>query len=151
MARTVPYPDFAFKFVDQSGQITGGFSEIMNINTETQVAEYRAGNDPLNHVHKIPTTHKFENFTLKRGIVDSTSFWEWQTAVFTQGVNAKRDVRVVLQNEQNEDVQQFKFIGAFPVSYKGPPMSGAGGTEVAIEEWQIAYDTLEFTQLGTPD
>lgn len=151
MAREVPYNNFNFKVVDQTGGIVGGFSDVQGMNAEVTVAEYRSGADAQNHVVKIPGIHKFENVTLKRGIVDSASFWEWMNEVWTDGPSKKRDVRIVLQNEQHQDVQQWKLTGAWPTKYTGPTLAAAGGTEVAMEEWQLAYDVLEFSQVGTPD
>lgn len=151
MARDVPYNNFNFKVIDQSGGIVGGFSDAQGFNAEGTISEYRSGNDVQNHVVKVPGIHKFENVTLKRGIVDSASFWDWMKEVWTTGPGAKREIRIVLQNEQHEDVQQWKLTGAWPTKYTGPTLAAAGGTEVAMEEWQLAYDVLEFTQLGTPD
>jgi len=151
MARTGPYGNFRFSVIEESGQIVGGFSDASGLNAEVTIAEYRAGTDKQNHVTKVPGVHKFENVTLKRGIVDSESFWDWMNEVWTQGPGAKRVIRVVLQSESSQDVQQWKLSGAFPTKYTGPTLAAAGGTEVAMEEWQIAYDVMEFSQLGTPD
>lgn len=151
MAREAPYQNFNFMFKDESGGVVGGFSDVSGLNAEVTVAEYRTGKDEQNHVTKVPGVHKFENVTLKRGIVDSKAFWDWMKETWTKGPGAKREVRVVLQNEQHEDVQQWKLIGAWPTKYTGPTLAAAGGTEVAMEEWQLAYDVMEFTQLGTPE
>ena len=151
MARTAPYGNFRFSVIEELGQIVGGFSDASGLNAEVTIAEYRSGTDKQNHVTKVPGVHKFENVTLKRGIVDSESFWDWMNEVWTQGPGAKRVIRVVLQSESSQDVQQWKLSGAFPTKYTGPTLAAAGGTEVAMEEWQIAYDVMEFSQLGTPD
>lgn len=151
MAREAPYGNFKFNVIDETGGIVGGFSDVSGLNAEVTVAEYRTGADAQNHVIKVPGVHKFENVTLKRGIVDSDSFWDWMKAVWTGGPAAKRVIRVVLQSESDQDVQQWKLLGAFPTKYTGPTLAAAGGTEVAMEEWQIAYDVMEFTQLGTPE
>ena len=151
MPRPVPYGNFVFKVIDETGGVVGGFSDVSGLNAEVTVAEYRAGADPQNHVAKIPGVHKFENATFKRGIIDSATFWDWMNQVWTGGPQAKRNVRVVLQSESHEDVQQWKLIGAWPTKYTGPTLAAAGETEVAMEEWQLAYDVMEFSQLGTPD
>lgn len=151
MARTTPYSAFRFTFHDESGQIVAGFSDIQGLNSNVKVAEYRTGNDPQNHVTKIPTGHDFENVTLKRGIVDSSTFWAWMNEIYTSGPQAKRTVRIVMQSESNQDVQSWKLTGAFPIKYTGPNLQATPGTEVAMEEWQLAYDVMEFRQEGTPD
>jgi tripartite-type tricarboxylate transporter receptor subunit TctC len=55
---------------------------VLRLNAEINIAEYRPGNAPENHVSKIPGVHKFENVTLKRGIVDSAAFWDWMRAAY---------------------------------------------------------------------
>lgn len=149
MARSVPFGNFNFRVLVDNDEVIGGFSEISGLGSEINIAEYRAGNSAENHVSKIPGVHKFEPVTLKRGIVDSASFWEWMEQAWNTGPEAKRSVRIVMLDEAHRDVQQWKLEGAFPSKYTGPSLSGAGGTEVAIEEWQIAFDTLEFSQIAT--
>jgi phage tail-like protein len=149
MARTVPYGNFNFRVLVDNDEVIGGFSDVSGLNAEINIAEYRPGNAPENHVSKIPGVHKFENVTLKRGIVDSAAFWDWMRAAWNTGPNAKRDVLIQMLDEAHNGVQQWKLIGAVPMKYTGPSLAGAGGTEVAMEEWQIAYDTLEFSQLAS--
>ncbi len=147
MSRTMPYGNFNFRVLVENDEVIGGFSDIDGLNSETNMAEYRAGNAAENHVSKVPGVHKFENVTLKRGIVDSTAFWEWMTDTWTLGPGAKRDVRIEMMDEAHNAVQHWVLHGAVPSKYTGPTLAGAGGTEVAMEEWQITYDMMEFKQL----
>lgn len=148
MPRQVPYGNFNFRVLLDNNEEVGGFSDVSGLGAEVTIAEYRAGNSPENHVHKIPGVHKFEPVTLKRGIVDSTIFWDWMRLTFQVGILAKREIRIIMLDEAQNAVQQWKLLGAVPSKYTGPTMAGAGGTEVAVEEWQIAYDKLEFAQLA---
>jgi phage tail-like protein len=151
MARTTPYSAFRFTFHDETGQIVAGFSKISGLTSNVKVAEYRAGNDAQNHVTKIPTGHDFDNLTVERGIVDSSTFWDWMKEIYTSGPQAKRNIRIVMQSESNQDVQSWKLTGAFPIKYTGPDLDGMPGTDVAVEKWELAYDVMEFRQEGTPD
>src|SRR5262245_21636443 len=99
MARDIPYGNFNFLVRFSGGEINGGFSDVTGIASEITVAEYRQGTDKLNHVSKVPGLHKNADVTLKRGIVNSASFWEWLTAVQQTGQAARRDVTIVLQDE----------------------------------------------------
>lgn len=149
MARQVPFSNFNFRVLLDNDEVIGGFSDVSGLNAEVTIAEYRAGNASENHVSKIPGVHKFENVTLKRGIIDSSIFWAWMKDTWTLGPAAKRVVRIVMLDEAHNDVQQWKLEGAIPMKYSGPTLAGAGGTEVAMEEWQLAYDKLEFAQLAS--
>lgn len=150
MPRDIPYSNFNFLVRFSGGEINGGFSDVTGIASEITVAEYRDGTDKLNHVRKVPGLHKNADVTLKRGIVNSASFWEWLDAVQRTGQAARRDVTIVLQDETHTtDVQQWKLGNAFPMKYTGPTLAAKGGTDVAMEEWVLAYETLTFEQLAS--
>ena len=82
--RANPYGRFNFmvKLGDTGGedQIVGGFSEVSGLESEIVYAEYRNGNDPDNHVRKIPTLHKTGDVTLKRGLIGDLRLFEWLKA-----------------------------------------------------------------------
>ncbi|MFT5864935.1 MAG: phage tail-like protein [Ascidiaceihabitans sp.] len=151
MTRVTPYSAFRFTFHDETGQIVAGFSEASGITGSTKFAEYRAGSDLQSNTVKVPTGREFEHLMLKRGVVDSTTFWDWMNEVWTSGPQAKRNIRLVMQSESNQDVQSWKFTGAFPIKYTAPPLAASPGTELAVEEWQLAFDVMEFKQEGVPD
>lgn len=148
MARNVPYGNFNFVVEIDGDAVVGGFSDVSGLNSEITIAEYRSGASPENHVNKIPGVHKFENVTLKRGIVDSAAFWAWMKETWTAGVGAKRTVRIQMLDEGHNAVQQWVLVGAVPMKYTGPSLAGAGGTEVAMEEWQLSYDAMQFEQVA---
>jgi phage tail-like protein len=148
MPRDIPYGNFNFLVRFSDGDIGGGFSDVTGIASEITVAEYREGTDKLNHVRKVPGLHKNADITLKRGIVNSGAFWGWLDQVHRTGQAARRDVVIVLQDETHtRDVQQWKLGNAFPMKYTGPTLAAKGGTDVAMEEWVLAYETLIFEQL----
>ncbi len=147
MARSLPYGNFNFRVLIDNDEVLGGFSDVSGLSAEVNIAEYRAGNAPENHVEKIPGVHKFENVTLKRGVVDTQAFWDWMKDTWTLGPGAKRDVRIEMMDEAHNPVQHWVLHGAVPSKYTGPTLAGAGGNESAMEEFQIAFDMLEFKQL----
>ena len=75
--RTTPYGAFNFTVSFDGGEVFGGFSDVSGIGTELTVAEYRNGNDKENHVRKVAGVHKVSDITLKRGILDSKTLFEW--------------------------------------------------------------------------
>ena len=79
MARHSPYGAFNFIVNFDGGEAFGGFSDVSGIGTEITVAEYRHGNDKENHVRKVPGVHKVGDITLKRGVINSDSVWDWIT------------------------------------------------------------------------
>jgi phage tail-like protein len=83
---------------------SGAFGRIGHRH-EVTVAEYRNGNEKENHVRKVPGIHKNSDITLKRGIINSKSLWDWIKQVRTTGVNAQKGVTVTLLDEARTPVQ----------------------------------------------
>lgn len=146
--RTTPYGAFNF-LVNLNGPVgpeepLGGFSDVSGLGTEMTVAEYRNGNDPENHVRKVPGVHKVADVTLKRGIVSSGDLWEWIDNTRRTGVLAQRDVVITLRDESGADVQSWTLRGVIPLKYTGPTLAAKGGGDVAMEELVLSAEALEL-------
>src|SRR5688572_19687514 len=106
--RDTPYAAFNFLVELEPGQgkeVIAGFSEVSGLNMEVTVAEYRAGNDPVNYVRKIPGVIKAGDVTLKRGVIGASNLYEWIDRVRAGDIGlAKRTVQVKLLNETRRDV-----------------------------------------------
>jgi len=150
--RTTPYGAFNF-LVNLNGPVgatepLGGFSDVSGLGTEITAAEYRNGNEPENHVRKVPGVHKVSDVTLKRGIVNSTDLWAWINDVRRFGRSRQRDVVITLRDEAGTDVQSWTLRGAFPTKYTGPTLAAKGGGDVAMEELVIASENIEQKHLA---
>jgi phage tail-like protein len=144
--RTHPYSAFNF-LVNLNGPVgptepLGGFSDVSGLGTEITVAEYRNGNDPENHVRKVPGVHKVSDVTLKRGIVNSADLWTWIEDVRRKGVAAQRTVAITLRDEASAAVQTWTLRGVIPLKYTGPTLAAKGGGDVAMEELVLSAESL---------
>ena len=115
---------------------------MSGIGTEMTIAEYRNGNEKENHVRKIPGVHKVSDVTLKRGIIDSSSLWEWIEQTRTEGVAAQQTVTITLLDEAQSAVQSWVLRGVVPMKYTGPTLAGKGGGDVAMEELVLSAEGL---------
>lgn len=140
--RTAPYGAFNYTVNFDGGEVFGGFSDVSGIGTEMTVAEYRNGNEKENHVRKIAGVHKVSDVTLKRGIIDSTSLWEWVKATRTDGPAAQKTVAITLFDEAQSPVQSWVLRGVIPMKYTGPTLAGKGGGDVAMEELVLSAEGL---------
>ena len=143
MARQTPYGAFNF-LVEIDGQEFGGFSDVSGLSSDITVAEYRNGNDRVNHVRKVPGMHKVSDVTLKRGIVNSTDLWAWVTQTRTASVGAQRAVTVTLLDEARNAVQRWRLRGVIPMKYSGPSLAAKGGGDVAMEELVLSAEDFEI-------
>lgn len=136
---TYPLPVFHFK-VEWNGQNVG-FSEASGLTQEVQLIEYRDGNSPDYSTIKMPGLHKYNNITLKRGIMKGDNdFFKWLNTIKLNTVE-RRDLTISLMNENHEPVMVWKAHNAFPVKVEGPGLK-ASGNEVAIESIEIAHEGM---------
>ena len=146
--RDTPYAAFNFlvELLPGEGRDTiAGFSEASGLNLEITVAEYRAGNDPVNYVRKIPGVVKAGDITLKRGVIGASNLYDWIDPVRRGDIKlAKRTVQIKLLNETRQDVVvTWTLRGAMPLKWTGPSLAAKGGGDVAIEEFVLSVESLE--------
>jgi phage tail-like protein len=138
-SRNDPFTSFNF-IVDIQG-MKAGFSEVGGLTSETDVAEYREGNEETT-VRKIPTKTKFSNLTLKRGMTDNHDLYKWRRLV-EQGKTQRLPGTITLLDEARKPALVWKFYEAWPVKWAGPAFN-AKNNEIAIEELNLAIEGLEL-------
>lgn len=132
-----PIPAFHFK-VDWAGKNVG-FSEVSGLTQEVQLIEYRDGYSPDYSTVKMPGLRKYNNITLKRGIMKGDNeFFNWLNTV-KMNIVERRDLMISLLNENHEPVMVWKAHNAFPVKVEGPGLK-ATGNEAAIESIELAHE-----------
>lgn len=143
--RTTPFGAFNYIVNFDGGEAFGGFSDVSGIGTEVTIAEYRNGNEKENHVRKVAGVHKVSDVTLKRGILNSKSLFDWIQATRTQGPAAQKSVSITLLDETQKPVQSWVLRGVVPMKYTGPTLAGKGGGDVAMEEVVLSAEAMEIT------
>ncbi len=143
--RTTPYGAFNFLVNFDGGEIFGGFSDVSGIGSEIKIAEYRNGNEKENHVRKVAGVHTSGDVTLKRGIVNSKSLWDWIGKARKDGPAAQKTVTITLLDEAQKPVQAWVLRGAVPMKYTGPTLAAKGGGEVAMEEIVLSSEAFEIS------
>jgi phage tail-like protein len=146
--RDRPYGQFNF-LVDLKGDndtssIDAGFQECSNLGMEVTVAEYRAGNAKENGVMKVTLLNKATDVTLKRGVMGSSTLYDWLNQIRNGDQGALRTVRIHLMTEDHSDtpVATWSMLRARIIKYTVATLS-AKGTDVAMEELTLAYERME--------
>ena len=142
--RTTPYGAFNFTVSFDGSESFGGFSDVSGIGNEIAIAEYRFGNDLENHVRKVAGVTKCDDVTLKRGILDSKTLFDWIDQARTQGPDAQKTVKITLQDEAQNPVQSWLLRGVVPMKYTGPTLAAKGGGDVAMEEIVLSAEKMEL-------
>lgn len=137
--------NFIVKFSDMAGetQIVGGFSDVTGLGNEVKYSEYRNGNDPENHVRKVPNVNSTDDVTLKRGLIGDLRLFTWLRDT-RRGEGLPQTVTVTLLDEQRTEVCQWILHSARPKKWVGPSLAAKGGGEVAMEELQLVAEQIEF-------
>lgn len=122
----------------------GAFSEVGGLEMTVELQTIREGGNNLRHIHLMGPV-SYGQLTLKRGMSEGLDLWRW----FTEA-NRNRSLRAsgeiaVLSADRESETMRFVLTGCLPVKLKAPMLNAMDGT-VAIEEMQIAYETLDLTE-----
>lgn len=146
------YPLPKFHFEVNWGGTRMGFTEVTGLDFETEVIEYREGNNPTYNKHKQPGLTKFSNITLKRGTVleDFEFFKLWrETAKFQESNKIKqvfrRDITIKLLNEEHQPIISWTLLNAWPSKIQSTDLK-ADGNEVAIETMELVHEGLKIVE-----
>jgi phage tail-like protein len=146
--RDNPYGSFNF-LVDlgtgDTASVKAGFQEVTGLNMEVTSADYRNGNDKVNHPRKVNGVYKVGDVTFKRGLIGQTDLLDWVNQVRTGDPNARRQVTIQMRDEAGQNtVFTWKLTNARPLRYNAPALNAKTGTDVAIEELVVSCEDLNF-------
>jgi phage tail-like protein len=153
--RSEPYSSFAYVIhVNRplgSNMLLGGFSEVAGLANiqfgyrppqELRRASELGGLTGAGQLLKFGGLYKVGDVTLKRGVVNSSTLWDWIAAARTSMASSKSDGTITLRNGTGQSVTQWNFTNAVPSRYSGPPLGGKGGNDIAIEELEITPERI---------
>ncbi|MGO9885423.1 MAG: phage tail protein [Solirubrobacteraceae bacterium] len=137
--RRDPFRSFNFQ-LEIDGIPRGAFSECSGLTAEGDAVDYREGTDMQPNVRKLPGLRKYSNITLKRGYTQDTSLWSWYLNI-TNGVSDRRNVTIILLNEERQPVLRWHAENSWINKIEGPSFKAAA-SEVAIESVELVHEGL---------
>lgn len=141
MANERKDPFRGYNFVLEIDNIArGAFSEVGGLTSEGDAVDYREGSDVQSNPRKLPGPRKYTNLTLKRGMTDDKSLWQWYTNI-VNGVPDRRNVSITLMNEQRQAVLRWHVENAWINKIEGPSFK-ASSNEVAMESVELVHEGL---------
>jgi phage tail-like protein len=114
------------------------FSEILGLDVSIDIVDYRTGTSPQSTAEKLPGLARYQNITLKRGLTQNTDLWNWVKNILN-GVSDKRNMSIVLQDAQHNDVVRWNVTNAWPCRLSGPAHH-SGSSDIAIESVEICHE-----------
>ena len=156
--RLDPYKSYAF-LVYLAGNATpvAAVSGVGPVRRHTDVAEYREGGSAI--TLKLPGRTHYDPVVLTRGITHDTEFEDWANAVqalsggnpSTSLVNFRKDMSIVLLNEERQPVRRYLFYRCWVSEYQALPFLDAGTPTTAFERITVENEGWERdTSLAEP-
>lgn len=147
------YPFTAFSFAveiyrgeDSAPLVQAAFAECDGLEMTQDVKTIRQGGDNLRQI-RLNGPVSYGQLTLKRGMTGDFALWQWfQDSVADPRLRAGAEV-VLLAPDGSTERARFQLSRCLPVKMKAPQLNARDG-QVAIEELQIAYESL---QLALPE
>lgn len=144
---TVVYPFTSFNFaveINLDGRsdnlCSAAFSECDGLEMTMDVKTIREGGNNAAQI-RLTGPRSYGTLTLKRGMTASFDLWDWFSTV-QRDPSVRANAEVVLFAADGQTVRaRFVLTRCLPVKLKAPALNAKDGT-VAIEEFQLAYETL---------
>jgi phage tail-like protein len=123
--------------------VTGYFTECSGIGSEHEVVDHKVVDDQGRElVQKIAGRLKWQDVTLKRGITDNMSMWDWrQIAVEGRMAEARANCSVIMMDRNYEDLARWDFVNAWPSKLGGPQVK-SDSNEFGVEELTIVHEGM---------
>lgn len=132
----------------QSALCEASFSECDGMELTMDVKTIRAGGDNGRQI-KLTGPMAFGTLTLKRGMTTNFDLWRWVSGYSRTTDQRKRaEVKIVIKTPDGQSAQAtFKLSRCVPLKLKAPALNAKDGV-VAIEELQLAYESIELDESG---
>lgn len=141
-------PSVSFHFsLEVQGQITGFFTSVEGIGSESEVAEHKVTDAQKKpQIMKVPGRLTWTEITLKRGITSNRDAWDWRKLVEDGKVNdARSDGSIVMYDQEGSPVAQWDFVKGWPSKITGPSISSEN-SDIAVEEITIVHEGITRSQ-----
>ncbi len=140
------YPPVAFYFKLSIEGASGdaSFKEVSGISMEMDTEEIAEGGN--SYKHRVPTSVKFSNLVLKRGLVPKDSeVVQWCLDTFGSGLSSgiqPKTITVSLLDEEANPLNTWSFSNAWPVKWSVSDLNSMNN-EIVIETLEFAYSYFE--------
>lgn len=145
------YPFTAFNFAveinrgeEGSALVNAAFSECDGLEMNLEVKTIREGGSNDRQI-RFNGAAAYGQLTLKRGMTESFDLWDWfADSMRDPRLRASADV-VMFAADGTTERARFRLARCVPVKIKAPALNAKDG-QVAIEELQVAYESLRLVK-----
>jgi phage tail-like protein len=116
------------------------FSDCDGLEISMETKTIREGGSNQRQIHLVGPL-SYGQLTLKRGMTDDAGLWDWFEQVQRERTLRATGEVILLSSDRARETLRFVLGGCLPIKLKAPMLSASDGG-IAVEEMQIAYETL---------
>lgn len=157
LVRHDPLSGFKFRVhINDFGEI--GFQKVSGLSEETEVVEYREGDDPST-ARKLPGLTKYGNVTLSKGLGTDSTLVKWREQVANIGMsglrspdgqaNFRKNVAITLMDKEGNAVRTWVLQAAWPAALNFSDLDAESGN-VVIESLVLTHEGLLTERSSIP-
>jgi phage tail-like protein len=120
--------------------IVGGFKTVSGMDSQTEVIEFKQGNDTV--VRKKPGRTTYSNIVLERGYTATDDLWQWRKNIEDGKIDRRSGSIIVLDQDGQTEVARYNFYEGWPCKWNVPDMN-SDSSAMAIEKIEIAIEKVE--------
>jgi len=126
--------------VSDTKVIVGGFKSVSGMDSETEIVEFKQGNDKV--VRKKPGRTTYANIVLERGYTATDDLWQWRKNIEDGKIDRRSGSVIILDQDGQTEVARYNFYEGWPCKWYVPDMS-ADSSAMAIEKLEVAIEKVE--------
>ena len=123
-----------------SKTIVGGFKSVSGMDSETEVIEFKQGNDRV--VRKKPGRTTYANITLERGFTATDDLFVWRQNIEKGFIDRRSGSVIILDQDLETEIARYNFFEAWPCKWEVPAMDSESSA-TAIEKIELAVEKVE--------
>ena len=123
-----------------SGILVNGVHSIEGIEDETDVIEYKDGEDGVTHTR--PGNHKPGKMVVTKDWSNTKEWSAWRKAVLDGRVDRK-SCSVIFHSDAGEEAGRMNFFECWPTKWEGPTLN-AKSSGHATEKLHISWEKMEL-------
>ena len=121
-------------------EIVGGFKTVSGMDSETEIIEFKQGNDLI--VRKKPGRTTYSNIILERGYTATDDLWQWRKNIEDGKIDRRAGSIIILDQDGQTEVARYNFYEGWPCKWNAPEMD-SDSSSMAIEKIELAIEKVE--------
>ena len=126
--------------INDNKVIVGGFKSVAGMDSETEIIEFKQGNDSV--VRKKPGRTTYANIVLERGYTATDDLWQWRKNIEDGKIDRRAGSIIILDQDCQTEVARYNFYEGWPCKWYVPDMD-SDTSGMAIEKIEIAIEKVE--------